>query len=172
LRRTRRLPTEPTACRNGCWEASNRHAALSRRWVIEEGPVAWLPGDSMRCSNCGSENPAGAKFCDGCAAPLPLRCPLCGVSNRASAKFCIECAAPLGAVTVAARSSGAAQPARPEKDTIALGARLGPHDVPEGERKTVTAFVRPWSVPGDSICRAMGQAALQCLGASSVYRSQ
>ena len=94
----------------------------------------------MRCSKCGSENPDGAKFCDGCAAPLPLQCPSCGASNRASAKFCIECAAALGAVPAAARSSGAAQPARPEKDTIALGAPLEPHDVPEGERKTVTAL--------------------------------
>ena len=41
---------------------------------------------------------------------------------------------------VAARSSGAAQPARPEKDNIALGAPLEPQDVLEGERKTVTAL--------------------------------
>jgi len=41
---------------------------------------------------------------------------------------------------VAAGSSGTAQPARPEKDTIALGAPLEAHDVPEGERKTVTAL--------------------------------
>src|SRR6202140_3828128 len=94
----------------------------------------------MRCSKCGSENPDGAKFCDGCAAPLPLQCPSCGASNRASAKFCIECAAALGAVSVAARSSDAAQPTQPEKHTIALGAPLEPHDVPEGERKTVTAL--------------------------------
>ena len=38
------------------------------------------------------------------------------------------------------RSSGAAQPVRPEKDTIALGAPLEHHEVPEGERKTVTAL--------------------------------
>ena len=41
---------------------------------------------------------------------------------------------------MAARSSGAAQPARPEKDTIALGAPFEPHDVLDGERKTVTAL--------------------------------
>src|SRR5579864_2174050 len=115
-------------------------AAPSRRRVIEEGLVAWLPGDSMRCSKCGSENLAGAKFCDGCAAPFPLQCPSCGASNRTSAKFCIECAAPLGTVPVAARSLGGAQPSRPEKDTVALGSTLEPHDIPEGERKTVTAL--------------------------------
>ena len=94
----------------------------------------------MRCFKCGSENPDGAKFCDRCATPLALRCPSCGTSNRAGAKFCIECAAALGAVPVAASSSGAAQPARPEKDSIALGAPTESHDVPEGERKTVTAL--------------------------------
>jgi hypothetical protein len=66
--------------------------------------------------------------------------PRVGVSNRATAKFCIECAAALVAAPMAARSSGAAQPARPEKDTVALGAPLEPHDVLDGERKTVTAL--------------------------------
>ena len=94
----------------------------------------------MRCSKCGSENPAGAKFCDGCAAPLALQCPSCGTSNRAAAKFCIECAAVLGAVPVAPSYTGAAQPARPEEHTIALGAPLEPANLPEGERKTVTAL--------------------------------
>ena len=68
-------------------------AAPFWRRVIQEELVAWLPGKAMRCSRCGSENPAGAKFCDGCAAPLPLQCPSCGASNRATAKFCVECAA-------------------------------------------------------------------------------
>src|SRR6266852_4070959 len=110
--------------------------ARSRR----EAGTSDIPGDSMRCWKCGSENPDGAKFCDGCAAPLPLRCTSCGASNRASAKFCIECAAALGAVPVAAESSGAVQPARSEKGTIVLGAPLESHDVPEGERKTITAL--------------------------------
>ena len=94
----------------------------------------------MRCSKCGSENPAGAKFCDGCAAPLPLQCPSCGASNRATAKFCVECAAALVAAPAAARFSGADQSARSEKDNIALGGPLESHDVPDGERKTVTAL--------------------------------
>ncbi len=36
--------------------------------------------------------------------------------------------------------TGAAQPARPEEHTIALGAPLEPANLPEGERKTVTAL--------------------------------
>ncbi|MBI3798354.1 MAG: AAA family ATPase [Deltaproteobacteria bacterium] len=49
----------------------------------------------MRCPNCASENREGAKFCDECAAPLPLYCSACGSENRPGAKFCNECATPL-----------------------------------------------------------------------------
>jgi class 3 adenylate cyclase/tetratricopeptide (TPR) repeat protein len=90
----------------------------------------------MRCSRCGSENPDGAKFCDGCAAPLVLQCPSCGTSNRPSARFCIECAAALGA----ASSAGITEPARSETRDIALGTSRESHEISDGERKTVTAL--------------------------------
>src|SRR6059036_334176 len=51
----------------------------------------------MRCPNCACENREGAKFCNECAAPLPLRCLSCGTENRPRAKFCNECSAPLTA---------------------------------------------------------------------------
>src|SRR5690242_9243636 len=91
----------------------------------------------MHCLQCGSKTPAGAKFCDGCAAPVPLACPSCGASNRPSANFCIQCAAALRAVSVAEGSSRAA---RSYKDTIARGAPPESFDVRNGERKTVTAL--------------------------------
>jgi class 3 adenylate cyclase/tetratricopeptide (TPR) repeat protein len=47
------------------------------------------------CSNCGTENPAGTKFCMECATPLAVVCPACGHPNLPSAKFCGECATPL-----------------------------------------------------------------------------
>ena len=50
----------------------------------------------MVCSNCGTENEAGRKFCKECAARLALACPSCGAANAADAKFCGECATPLG----------------------------------------------------------------------------
>src|SRR6266542_3808449 len=49
----------------------------------------------MKCLGCGHENREGAKFCNECAAPLPMPCPACGAPNQAGAKFCNECAAPL-----------------------------------------------------------------------------
>jgi class 3 adenylate cyclase/tetratricopeptide (TPR) repeat protein len=49
------------------------------------------------CSNCGTENRAGRKFCSECAAPLALPCPSCGALNEPGEKFCGECAQPLPA---------------------------------------------------------------------------
>jgi class 3 adenylate cyclase len=90
----------------------------------------------MLCSRCGSENPDGAKFCDGCAAPLVLQCQSCGTSNRPGARFCIECAAALGA----ASSAGITEAVRSETGNIALGISRESHEISDGERKTVTAL--------------------------------
>jgi class 3 adenylate cyclase len=49
----------------------------------------------MYCPSCGSDNPAGAKFCIECAAPLQRRCSSCGTENPPQAKFCAECGASL-----------------------------------------------------------------------------
>ena len=51
----------------------------------------------MPCPQCGTESPAGAKFCSECATPLGSACASCGTTNPPSAKFCSECASPLGA---------------------------------------------------------------------------
>ena len=49
----------------------------------------------MICSNCGTENEAGRKFCIECAARLAAPCPNCGTLNPPAAKFCGECATQL-----------------------------------------------------------------------------
>ena len=51
----------------------------------------------MRCSNCGSDNPAGKKFCSECGAALSRGCPHCGAENAPAAKFCGDCGAALNA---------------------------------------------------------------------------
>ena len=50
----------------------------------------------MRCTRCGSENPAGARFCIECGGPLQTRCPTCGGENLPRAKFCAACGTALG----------------------------------------------------------------------------
>ena len=49
----------------------------------------------MICSNCGTENEPGRKFCKECAARLALLCSACGSPNSPDAKFCGECATPI-----------------------------------------------------------------------------
>src|SRR5215472_12249063 len=100
----------------------------------------------MRCSNCGAENRSGAKFCNECAAPMPVSCPQCGAGNRAGAKFCDECAAPLSPLHPHPRPE--VEPARRSKSLGVLREHdadplmgQSPSDTSrDGERKTVTAL--------------------------------
>jgi class 3 adenylate cyclase len=88
----------------------------------------------MKCASCGAENPAGLKFCNGCAAPFARRCSKCGFENAPTAKFCGECAALLAAASLAA-------PAARQSDASPI--RVAETPAPEnldGERKTVTAL--------------------------------
>jgi class 3 adenylate cyclase/tetratricopeptide (TPR) repeat protein len=47
------------------------------------------------CSNCGHENPPGAKFCARCGSALTLACPSCGSAYQPDDSFCVECGAQL-----------------------------------------------------------------------------
>ncbi|HUG48035.1 MAG TPA: adenylate/guanylate cyclase domain-containing protein [Candidatus Limnocylindria bacterium] len=79
----------------------------------------------MICTNCGTENLAGAKFCMECATPLAAGCPTCGFVNPPAAKFCSECATPLTtrAPTPAGRATDA-QPSGPPVEAAAAERRL------------------------------------------------
>ena len=88
----------------------------------------------MTCSKCSAENAAGAKFCIECGESFKGRCPKCGLANPASAKFCQECGTSFGPAT---------GPKKPiSGDTTGIRVSAGQHggEIPEGERKTVTAL--------------------------------
>jgi len=86
----------------------------------------------MICSNCGTENPAGAKFCTECASRLAVVCPNCGTANAPTAKFCAECASPLAAGVAGA--AGAAQ-------GVAAGtAAAAAPEAPVAERRVVSVL--------------------------------
>ncbi len=95
----------------------------------------------MRCSKCGTDNPHGMKFCGNCAAPLANLCPRCGFDNPPRFKFCGECGAPLpaGSGIALATQAPASAPSAPTAE-ISVTAEPATGDVPEGERKTVTAL--------------------------------
>jgi class 3 adenylate cyclase/tetratricopeptide (TPR) repeat protein len=53
----------------------------------------------LNCSNCGTDNPAGRRFCDNCGSALASACPTCGEANRPDARFCGNCGTGLGGTT-------------------------------------------------------------------------
>jgi class 3 adenylate cyclase/tetratricopeptide (TPR) repeat protein len=95
----------------------------------------------MRCSGCGSDNPASARFCQACGAPLERHCAACGTPLPALARFCSECgraAGPGSAVTAEPPSQFAAPSAYTPRylaDRI-----LASRAALEGERKQVTVL--------------------------------
>ncbi|HEX5467007.1 MAG TPA: adenylate/guanylate cyclase domain-containing protein [Candidatus Limnocylindrales bacterium] len=48
------------------------------------------------CTACGTESPAGRKFCAECGAALARSCPACGAAVAPGQKFCAECGTALG----------------------------------------------------------------------------
>ncbi len=91
----------------------------------------------MRCSNCGSENADGKKFCGDCGTPLANRCPKCSVVNPSGKSFCGDCGAAL------TPTNTAAEPPAPVGSALAIRISAGGRDASaaaDGERKTVTAL--------------------------------
>ena len=74
----------------------------------------------MTCAACGSENPAGKRFCGDCGAPLGAACSSCGAENPPDKRFCGDCGAPLDAA-----------PAPPA---------AAPREAPVAERRLVTVL--------------------------------
>jgi Double zinc ribbon/Adenylate and Guanylate cyclase catalytic domain len=96
----------------------------------------------MKCAGCGHQNREGAKFCNECAAPLPMPCPACGAPNPAGAKFCNECAAPLTGGACATSPAFTAPAPTPLSYTPKHLAEkiLTSRSALEGERKQVTVL--------------------------------
>ena len=95
----------------------------------------------MRCLQCDTDNPDGAKFCIECGSALRNPCPNCGGENVARAKFCMECG------TALAQSSNPQSPAPSPQPPPHLAERiraeqaaLEARGVVDGERKTITAL--------------------------------
>jgi len=45
----------------------------------------------LACGTCGTENPAGARFCMSCGSQLERTCPNCGAPAPPQARFCMSC---------------------------------------------------------------------------------
>lgn len=68
----------------------------------------------MMCTNCGTENQEGVKFCGQCGSRLgnrmpDVRCSACGFVNRPNTRFCGAC----GEAVFSDMTEGEPEPARP-----------------------------------------------------------
>src|SRR5690242_14641311 len=91
----------------------------------------------MRCPKCQTENAANAKFCAECGSRIDSLCPSCGAENPPNAKFCTQCGTRFAA---AAAPPTASPPPPAARSRGLLTERDDLHQVPDGERKTVTAL--------------------------------
>ena len=64
-----------------------------------------IGGREVVCSNCGSENEAGRKFCGECGTALALICSNCGAPNNPKVKFCGECGTALNGAAPAIQAT-------------------------------------------------------------------
>ncbi len=61
----------------------------------------------MICSNCGTPNPSGLKFCGECGTRLAISCASCGAVLSAGTKFCGECGTPAPGTVASSATTGA-----------------------------------------------------------------
>ena len=90
----------------------------------------------MRCPSCNAENQPTATFCVECGTAFRTSCVRCGFTNPPTAQFCQDCGESL-------QPRSASQPqVEASLGNVGITERplLEPHDVLEGERKTVTAL--------------------------------
>jgi len=95
----------------------------------------------MRCTACGSDNPAQARFCHACGAPFALWCVGCGTQLSPTAKFCSECgrAVASGAFVVPSPTRRFGSPSDYTPKYLA-DQILTSRTALEGERKQVTVL--------------------------------
>jgi len=92
----------------------------------------------MRCPSCNAENQPNAKFCVECGSPFRTHCPRCSADNPPRSKFCAECGLSLQSGTSASQPQTVGAAASPR--SLFVERAPDAHEVPEGERKTVTAL--------------------------------
>src|SRR3970282_504713 len=88
----------------------------------------------MVCPRCSHENPAAARFCNGCGRPVETVCTCCGQANPPASRFCNGCGQPLGGSAVPARPPASYTPKHLAEKILTSRSAL------EGERKQGTVL--------------------------------
>ena len=76
-------------------------------------------GGGVVCSSCGTDNPAGTRFCKECGTRLGTVCSACGTAILPDAKFCGACGTPVGAMSAARPATAEPATATPAAAPIA-----------------------------------------------------
>src|SRR5215471_17571346 len=93
----------------------------------------------MRCPQCQQDNPAEARFCNGCGARFQLACPSCSHVNPSGSRFCNGCGTKLGEQTPAGAEPRFSSPESYTPKHLAEKI-LTSKAALEGERKHVTVL--------------------------------
>ncbi|MGH7800588.1 MAG: adenylate/guanylate cyclase domain-containing protein, partial [Thermodesulfobacteriota bacterium] len=93
----------------------------------------------MKCPNCQSETPEGAKFCGECGIKLEIKCQSCGKENPPTNKFCYECGHKLSEVVKEAKPLQLDKPQSYIPQHLA-DKILATRSSIEGERKLLTVL--------------------------------
>ncbi len=89
-----------------------RFSSSSQPPYVSGMPVPGVDVPSLDCPVCDHANPAGARYCNNCGAPVHLiACPRCDAVNDPESGFCYKCHASLAGRTSAEREP---QPVAPE----------------------------------------------------------
>lgn len=95
----------------------------------------------MICSQCQTDNPPDASFCDQCGVRLDMLCPNCGETNRRTARFCRSCGSAINQAPAAPPAAVAASPAPITYVPKHLSEKIfASRQALEGERKHVTVL--------------------------------
>ena len=94
----------------------------------------------MICAGCARDNPAAARFCGGCGAPLEARCPACQSPNPPGNRFCHQCGGALDVVATTAMPSTAFPSPRAYTPKHLADKILTSASALQGERKLVTVL--------------------------------
>ncbi len=119
------------------------------------------------CSNCGTRNPDGARFCVSCGSSLVPACLLCGAEIPAEARFCPACGTPIAAEEAA--------PAGQERRIVTilfadvtgstgLGERLDPERLQELMGTFFGAMREEIEAEGGTVEKFIGDAVMAAFG--------
>ena len=109
-----------------------------------EDTAMTLTASLTLCQYCEHANPADAKFCAGCGAPLHLiPCPHCGAVNQKTSKTCYQCHGELRESTeilLASTPANASEEAANDAESTALPSPYAPQPPPR-QRQPVFVVV-------------------------------